>query len=421
MAFLRPGAGLVPEFPSPDESREFTTEITEEAAVRAPSDAPLPVIPLVGEGEPVAQGAAVGCLRHAHDICLVSPIAGHVGRVSLLPGKRLSEIVVFRDDSLGIEHHDTADAASAAGLRRLMQGAGVWPRLGRRPFGGMPSAGEVPAAIVVMAADTRPFAPDPREALQGREAGFARGLNALESLSEGPVFVVWQGARPPQIPDTAGDIRHLRCGPRHPQGSAGIRIHGDFPAGLEAPVWDIHAEDVADLGDLLETGSLPMLRTVRVAGAALREGRRLRTHPGADLRQVTRAITRPGPHRLLSGAHLGGRPTRWLGQRDRQITVLPERAPPPRRHWLVAALTETAGARPVIPTAALGQSLGGAMPAIAFLRALGAGDDEAAMDLGLLSLLEEDVALADYTIGAGGALMRQLRAMLDRIAVEYAS
>jgi len=422
MIFLRSGAGLIPEFPSPVESTDTVEVITEEAAVQPPDGHALPVTPLVAEGDTVARGAAVACLRHSPDICFVAPIAGHVARVSLLPGRKLSEIVLFRDESGGIERHETAASATAGGLRRLMQSAGVWPRLRRRPFGDMPAIGEVPAAILVMRADTRPYAPDPEWDLNGREAAFARGLAALGRLTDGPVFVCRPGvAASPDLSAERTDIRWIACGPRHPQGCAGIRIHQAFPAGLDAPVWDIHAGDVADLGDLLESGELPMMRHVRIAGAGLREGRCLRTHPGADLRQLTQRIVAPGPHVLISGSHLDGDPARWLGQRGRQVTVLPRAAPRPRPHWLIAALTESASTRPAIPTAALSQSLGAAVHAAPFIRALGAGDDETAMTLGLLSLLEEDVALADYTLGAGGGIMAQLRAMLERIRTEYAA
>lgn len=76
---------------------------------------------------------------------------------------------------------------------------------------------------------------------------------------------------------------------------------------------------------------------------------------------------------------------------------------------------------PAIPTAALTQSLGAALPATAFIRALSAGDDETAIRLGALSLLEEDVALSDYVLSEAGQLMARLRAMLDRIATEFAA
>lgn len=422
MFFRRSGAGLIPDFPSPAETSGIVDVVTEEAGVMPPDGPALAVTPLVAEGDTVARGAAVACLRRTPDICLVAPIAGRVARISLLPGRKLSSIVLFREESGGVECHATPASDTAGGLRSLMQVSGFWPRLRRRPFGGMPARDEVPVAIFVMGADTRPYAPDPQQDLDGREAALAKGLAALRQLSDGPVFVCWPANTARSDHSTAGtDIRWIACGPRHPQGSAGIRIHQSCPAGFDAPVWDLHAGDVADLGDLLDTGVLPMMRHLRIAGTGLREGARLRTHPGADLRQLTQRIAAPGPHVLMSGSHLDGRPARWLGQRSRQITVLSREAPPSRPHWLIAALTESARTRPAIPTAALGQSLGKVVHAAPFIRALGAGDDETAMSLGLLSLLEEDIALADYTLGAGGAIMDQLRTLLDRIQAEYAA
>ena len=73
---------------------------------------------------------------------------------------------------------------------------------------------------------------------------------------------------------------------------------------------------------------------------------------------------------------------------------------------------------PVIPTEALARAFGGKIPAMALVRALGTGDTEKAVKLGALSLLEEDMALADYVTAADPPLSRQLRVLLDRVEVE---
>ncbi|MBM1218987.1 Na(+)-translocating NADH-quinone reductase subunit A [Ponticoccus sp. SC2-23] len=397
--------------------------VTEEAGVRPPRGASLHVTPLVSEGEVVAKGAALACLRHAPDICFAAPIAGRVARLDLLPGRKLSEIVLFRENEDAVEHHDTSRAGTAAGVRHLMQVAGFWPRIRRRPFGGMPSQSEQPSAIIVMAIDTRPFAPDPRRAIKGQAEVFDRGLAALAELTDGPVHVICAEDDPVRIAPGLGGgrVRVARCGRRHPQGSAGIRIHDLCPAALDTPVWDLGAEDVAALGALVESGELPMTRLVNIAGAALREARIVRTHPGADLRQLTQRYVERGPHVLMSGSPLDGHMAHWLAPRHRQITVLPREAVPDKPHWLIAALTRASRANPVIPTAALDQALAAAMPAIPFIRALSASDDETAMKLGVLSLLEEDLALADYVLSQSGQLTADLRGMLDRIETEYAA
>lgn len=396
--------------------------ITAEAGLQTVrGDAPR-VTMAVDEGALVAQGAPLARLRHAPEVCFVAPMPARVARITLAQGNKLSQIVLFREPGNDVLRHDISDADSEAGLRRLMQASGLWTWVERRPFGGMPAPGERPGAIFVMASDTAPLAPDPRLALAGREEPFGRGLHALKLLTDGPVFVcqepgpaLFDGASP------TGRLRVVEHGPRHPQGAPGLRIHAAFPATIEVPVWSIHAEDVAHLGTLVATGTLPMTRLVSIGGAALREARLVRTQPGADLRGLTHRIVQPGPHVVWSGSPLGGHPAHWLAPRHRQVTALPRPAQTKPPHWLVAALTRSAAPKPMIPNAALDQSFAAALPAAAFVRVLASGNDEVAMKMGLLSLLEEDVALADYVLGGDAHLPDLLRAMLDRIRTEFAA
>lgn len=394
--------------------------ITAEAGVRASSgDAPR-VTMAVEEGALVPKGAPVARLRDAPEVCLVAPMPARVARITLTQGHRLSEIVLFHEPGEDATRHDLADVDTEPGLRRLMQASGLWTWLERRPFGGMPAPGERPGAIFVMATDTAPLAPDPRLALTGLEEQFSRGLHALTRLTDGPVYVCQQPG--PALFDAQNErLRIVDSGPRHPQGAPGLRIHALFPATIEVPVWTIHAEDVAHLGTLLATGVLPMTRLVSIGGAALREARLVRTQPGADLRGLTHRIVQPGPHVVLSGSPLDGHPAHWLAPRHRQVTALPRPPKDDPPHWLVAALTRSATPKPVIPNAALDQSFAAALPAAAFVRALASGNDEVAMKMGLLSLLEEDVSLADYVLGGEAHLPEVLRAMLDRIRTEFAA
>ena len=423
MTAHRFAAGLTLTFPSPTVDGLTPVDvITQEMGIRPSAGQTLRVNTLVKEGDLVAQGAPVACLRDAPNVQFVAPKAARVARITLEAGRKISEIVLFRENGGDVRRHDVTDASDAANLRTLMQGAGAWPWLRRRPFGGMPATDEQPATIVVMAVDTRPFAPDPRAALEGREDAFARGLQALTLLTEGPVLLCQPaGAALVDASLFGRGLRRVDCGTRHPQGAAGIQIHTLAPATLDAPVWDIHAEDVAALGDLLQTGVLPMTRLVQIAGAGLRAARLVRTQQGADLRELTQHEALPGTQRLLSGSPIDGHDAHWLAPRDRQITVLPAPAPQKPLHWFAAALTRSGTPLPVIPTAALAQAFGAALPAVPFIRALTAGDDEMAMKLGLLSLLEEDIGLADYVVGGDAHLAGLLRGMLDRIRTEMAA
>ncbi len=407
---------------APQAARGAVELITEEAGIVPPAGPALRVVPLVEEGAQVAQGAPVLQLRDAPGVVFCAPMPARVAAIRLAPGRKLAEIVLFHDPG-GDRHRHTppaaADQGSGPAVRALIQAAGLWPSLRRRPFGGMPDAAERPAAIFVMAADTRPMAPDPLQALAGQDEALARGLRALTVLAQGPVYLVTPHGSTVPVPDVDG-VQRLTAGPRHPQGLAGFRQHAACPATLDAPVWDLHAEDAAAFGALLDTGLVPRTRLVRVDGPALRESRLVHTQPGADLRGLAQGLARPGAHLVLAGSPLEGRAAHWLGPRDRQVSVLPRDPAPAPPHWFRAALTRSARPTPVIPTAALTQAFGAALPAAALVRALASGDDETAMRLGVLSLLEEDVALADYVLGGAAGLQGLLRGMLDRIAAEYA-
>ena len=389
--------------------------LTDEAAITSMPGEELRVEPLVAEDDLVAQGQPVFRLRADPRIALTAPIAGRVARIELAPGRKLSQLVLFREGEERYSH--TRQTRNEVELRSLLQGSGWWRTLRSRPFGRMPAGDERPAAIFIMATDTRPEAPDPQMALAGREDDFAAGLKALARLTSGTLWLC--------LPDSveqavAEGVRQIRCARLHPQGLAGIQIHHWHPARIDAPVWDIHAEDVADLGTLLTTGLLPETRLISVSGEALQEHRLLRCSPGSDLRALVHGLVRPGPHQLLTGPALQGQAAHWLGARDRQLSVPPGAASAAHRHWFSAALRRAARPMPVIPTAALNQAMGGDIPGVALIRALASGDSETAVRLGALSLLEEDLALTDYITGAQPAVSWQLRAMLDGIEAEEA-
>jgi len=155
--------------------------------------------------------------------------------------------------------------------------------------------------------------------------------------------------------------------------------------------------------------------------AALRAGRLVRCQPGADLRALCHGHARPGPYTILSGSALEGRAARWLRRRDRQVTALGPAEARRGGHWFLSALHRAARPLPLIPTAALEQALGGELPAIPFLRALASGDAETAIRLGALSLLPEDLALADYVSCAEPGLSGLLAGLLNSLRAEEAA
>ncbi|WP_299360425.1 Na(+)-translocating NADH-quinone reductase subunit A [uncultured Paracoccus sp.] len=409
----------VPVGASPAPDAPIVTMLSDEAAVQPAPGEVLRVAPLVAAGDIVAAGAPLARLRHAPEITLTAPMPARVAAVDLAPGRILSRILLFHEPGADRTHLDVSGASDAGGLRDLLLASGAWRLLRRRPFGRMPPPGERPAAIFVMAVDSRPAAPDPLRALEGAEADLDRGLAGLAMLTDGPVLLCLPVGADPALGRGVPRLRRIEVGDGHPLGLAGMQVHALHPARGDRPVWDLHVEDAAAIGGLLRSGSMPETRLVSVAGDALRAGRLVRTQPGAHLGALSRDLTRPGPHSVLSGSALDGHEAGFLGPRDRQVTVLVRRAAARPPHWFVAALGRASRPRPLIPTAALEQALGGSIPAAPILRALAAGDAETAQRLGALSLVEEDLALADYVTGAVPRFSALLRVFLDRAAIEH--
>lgn len=401
--------------PLPDYS-SISTALTDEAGLVPAPGEELRVTPLVSVEDIVSQGQPLLELRAAPEIRLVAPMAGRVAAIELKPGRSLTQLVLFREET-GERHVFAGPAGNADDMRALLQASGLWHRLRSRPFGHMPRPTETPSAIVIMAADSRPGAPAPTEALKGREAALARGLEALSLLTEDKLFFCEPHKARIGV-DLPAEIIRVPVGRLHPLGLAGLQVHRLCPASIEKRVWDMHAEDVADLGELIETGMLPETRLVTVTGPALNSQRVVRTQPGADMRGLCFGHVRPGPHHVIAGSHIDGHAGHWLGPRDRQVTVLSHGAGQRRGHWFSAALTRAARPLPIIPTSALEQALGGDIPAAALVRALSSGDQESAVRLGALSLIEEDLALADYITAAEPSLSAQLRGILNRIEKE---
>ena len=400
---------------------EPETLITDEAGLSVDALADLRVEPLVARGDLVRQGAPVLRDRRYPECVITAPMASRVTELEIGAGRRLGSMVFSAEERQEQHRYDTRAAsadvdgkAGADALRALLQESGLWRRFTARPFGRVPTGEATPAAIFVMAVDTRPLAANPRLALAADSMKpLQLGLAALGVICAGPVFFCQD--RGPDIAPEMERLHIIHVGDLHPVGLAGHRILDRFPARLDRQVWDIGVEDVVAIGTLLAEGTLPATRLVAVAGPGLRASRLLRCQPGADLREICYRSVKPGPAAILSGSVLDGAQARWLGEKDRQVTVLQRPDMKPQRHWLEAALRRASRPEPIIATAAVEEALGGFMPGMALLRALAVGDDETAAELGALSLVEADLAMVDYVTAAAPRFSDLLRAALDRM------
>lgn len=368
---------------------------------------------IVREGDVVAVGSPLFRDRNRRDIHFTSPASGFVEKIALGPRRRLASLEIRIGADSAVRFVIPA-APGRNGARQLLLESGLWTGFRVRPFGRIPDPGSMPDAIFVTAIDTYPLSADPRTVLEDLHGAFARGAELLALLTDGPVFVC-QGPGKDLVAETA-QIRCVQFAGPHPAGLPGTHIHRLLPVRPGRHVWQIHCQDVAAIGRLLETGELDTERVISLAGPGVRQPRLIRAPAGSNLDELVEGELQEGQLQILSGPAIAGRRARFLGRHHWQVTALPNDRPPRRHGWL-SSLLAFQQSEPVIPSEVLEQAFGLDFPVVPLLRALCVGDVETAARLGCLELLEEDLALPAYASGCSQDFPALLRSALDSLEV----
>jgi Na+-transporting NADH:ubiquinone oxidoreductase subunit A len=394
-------------------------------------------------GDRVARGQTLFCDRRDPRIRFVSPAAGRVAAVRRGDRRRLValEIAVEGDDGVGFPRVAPSDLrgwSAEQTARRLLE-AGDWIALRTRPFGRIAKPGVAPAAIFVRAMDSRPLAADAAVVLRDRDDDLQVGLTALSRLTEGPLFLCSRPGVTVDLPEIERVKRVEVAGP-HPAGLVGTHIHRLLSVSQARQVWYVGYQDALAIGRLFREGRTDPSRVISLSGPAMRKPRLVRTVIGANAEGLTTGELTP-PCRVLSGSILDGRlasrPGAFLGRHHEQLCALPERSVEAGSGWWIPGWRGPR-AVPRWRTVRTGSSeLGGRpaafypldlfdrvfplrLPLAPLLRALAAGDAQAAARFGALELEEEDLALCSYLCPAKleyGPLLRQVLARLeDRVS-----
>jgi len=364
---------------------------------------------VVAAGEPVL-------VDRQHAIVVPSPVDGVVTAITRGPHRRVDAVTI---DVAGNGLQNSQPGVSGAlALREVLLNSGLWAAFRTRPFGVVPKADSTPDAIFVTAIDTSPLAVDPVAAIKGMEEDFARGVDAVGALTEGPVFVC-QRSGPPLLASGRPHTRTVCFDGPHPAGLPSTHIHHLAPVGDGRVVWHIGWQEVAAIGRLVSTGELLNERVVAIGGPGARDPRLVRTVIGSNLEDLMRNEVADGQYRVVSGSPLHGRESRWLGRFDTQVAILDAASAESGMPFLTRLLGITPRApAPVIPLADLDRAAVAGVPAVPLLRALSIGDTETAAALGCLGLVEEDVALLSYLCVSQSDYGTMLRTILDDLALD---
>ncbi len=385
---------------------------------------------LVEEGDTVETGTPLMLDKLDRDVQFLSPATGRVRRV--VYGERKSpqriEIEVAGPDrhasiaTLDLQRLATTDRAD---LILAIKRAGLWPLLRQRPIGRMVKGDVIPTAIYVNGMDTEPLAADPAFAVAGQGTDLQLGVQLLKRLTSGPVRLTVRGGapRPKEFTDLQGVEVHEFHGP-HPAGLVGTHIARIAPLKAVETVWYLKAQEAVLLGRWLRTGQYPWQRLVAVSGSQARQPQYFRIRQGADLTVVHGGQPFDGDTRIINGTVLNGvavdAAQATLGFYAQTVTLIPEGGDTRDLiGWMLPQIGKHSASRAVFSWLAPKQEYVldarlhggvrhmvniGAMEAVLphdihpypLLRSVLAGDLEEAVQLGLLELTEEDVALCTF-------------------------
>ncbi len=201
-----------------------------------------------------------------------SPCCGTVKAINLGARRFPVEILIERADAEENVTFETFTRASVGQLAREqvvnhLLDAGLWPLIKQRPFDKIADPESAPKAVFINAAGSAPFQADFSVALKGNAEAFQLGIDALQKLTAGNVYLCTSaGAELPEFENAEG---HTFAG-KHPAGNTSVHINRISPIQPHDTVYTIAAQDVIQIGQLLLNGELPRTKVIALGGPAVK-------------------------------------------------------------------------------------------------------------------------------------------------------
>ncbi len=404
---------------------------------------PIPKV-VVEIGDTVKAGDTLFYDKTQERIKFVAPVSGEVIDVKRGMKRSIAEIVILADREQVSRTYDLPDLATAnrSQLVDFLVESGAWPIFRQRPFNVIADPEVTPRDIFVSTFDTAPLAPDLSFTVEARMAEFQAGIDVLNKLTDGIVYLGLDArgdeAPSPVFTNVQG-VQHAYFQGKHPAGNVGVHIHHLHPVGPQDRVWTLDVNGVLLLGELLLNGRYDTSRLVSLGGYAIAKPGYVRTYAGANLGELLRGQLLPDHNaRIITGDVLNGRQAsedQFMDYYENSVSVIDEGNEAELFGWLLP-LKERESISPTFP----GYILGGkkevttnthgekrafvttndyerVMPMDIYtqqlMKAILVNDFERMEGLGIHELVEEDVALAEFSCVSKQPLQQILRNGLD--------
>ncbi len=403
--------------------------------------APIPKME-VNIGDEVKAGDVLFHDKANPAIKYTSPVSGELVELNRGEKRSISEIVILADKE---QKHKKFDVPSlegdtvSANIKDTLMEAGLWPLINARPFDVIADPTVTPRDIFISGFNTAPLSPDMDIVVDGRMDEFQKGIDVLNHLTDGTVFLsLGVDNKGGVLASTNNAEIHWFSGP-HPAGNVGVQIHHISPIKMKDVVWTLDVQDVISIGNLFKNGTVDLRRVVALTGASMNENKFVRTSAGANIGELVGDSITVDNYRIVAGNVLTGKETstsKYLNISDNQITVLKEGDEHELFGWLLPVSprpsvsgtfpnflfpnfkfdpdTNTHGEkRAFVVTGEYERMLPMDIYPQHIMKAIMSNDYERMEGLGILELSEEDVALCEFACTSKQPLQSILRTGLD--------
>ncbi len=285
---------------------------------------------LVQPGDEVLAGTPIMFDKNLPDVKICSPVSGEVAEVIRGEKRVIQKIVVLADKTNRYVDFGAENLAllNSDQVKEKILNSGLWPSIIQRPFSIVANPSDKPKAIFISSFDTAPLAPEYAFILEKELQAFQVGIDALNRMAEGKVFLGVDKSTSSLFKDVKNaQINHFD-GP-HPAGNVGIQIHHISPINKGEVVWTVGTQQVIMIGRLFQTGKLDASKIVSTSGESFEKRQYYKTIACASVEQLTvNNLKSTESARLILGNVLTGVKAEgikdYLGFYTEQLTAIPE-------------------------------------------------------------------------------------------------
>lgn len=390
----------------------------------------------VKEGENVIAGQKIFEDKKNLGIFYTSPAGGKVLSINRGEKRKFLSIEIEID-----KNENFRDFSKYINFKELLIESGCWTYFKTRPFNRSPKIDSNPIAIFVNACDTNPLSIDPYEIIKKDQDLFDLGLKSLRENFDVDIHVSYQNNN---FQKNINNVNyHCFTGP-HPAGLTGTHINMICPVSINKTAWTISYQEIISIGYLIKNNKIRTKKTIALAGPSVFKPSLINVRFGSDINQIT-AGKIDNNSRVISGSVLSGHTSEgvmnFLGAFHNQISVIPDELNDTFLNWLMPGsklhsktnvfissfvkpnnftfnTSMNGGNRAIVPISSYDEVMPLDILPVQLLKAITVSDVELAIDLGMLELIDEDLALCSYVCPSKYDYSSILMDNLDKVYLE---